>query len=367
MISNCGSDERHKYHGGSAGDQTGTEYRVINWYNRPWNYVLRPKSRTVGNKLAQIARQAAENNNIGYDQYQRLTYFDALSKADWNPSKITTKCETDCTASTAANVIATGYQLGIKPLEEVSPKLYSGNIRRGLMTTGEFETLTASKYLTSDKYLLPGDILLYENHHAAINLSNGSSNDLPSSSSSSSSAKPSISDTAKNVLNGKYGNGQDRIDRLKKLGYTDAEIKEIQAKVNEMLKPASKPTPKPTPTPTPKPSNAIAVDGEWGKGTTRAAQKVFHTYQDGIVSKQIAKYRKYMPNCLTSSWKFLSSGYKGGSDLIRAIQKWCGADVDGLCGQGTIKALQRKLGVSADGIMGKNTVSAFQRYLNKYL
>ena len=119
--------------------------------------------------------------------------------------------------------------------------------------------------------------------------------------------------------------------------------------------------------PTPKPSNAIAVDGEWGRGTTRAAQKVFHTYQDGIVSKQIAKYRKYMPNCLSSSWQFLSSGYKGGSDLIRAIQKWCGADADGLCGQGTIKALQRKLGVGVDGIMGPNTVKAFQRYLNKYL
>lgn len=213
-ISNCGHDERGKYHGGSAGDQTGTEYRVISWYNRPWSHVIRPNSRTVGNKLAQIARQAAENNHIGYDQYQRLTYFDALSKADWNPSKITTNCETDCTASTVANVIATGHQLGIKSLQEVSPSLYSGNIRKGLMATGEFETLTASKYLTSDKYLLPGDILLYENHHAAINLDTGSAVS-GSSSGSTSTSKPSINDTAKNVLNGKYGNGQDRIDRLK--------------------------------------------------------------------------------------------------------------------------------------------------------
>lgn len=129
--------------------------------------------------------------------------------------------------------------------------------------------------------------------------------------------------------------------------------------------PASKPASTPT---TSKPSsNKIAVDGEWGKGTTRAAQKVFGTPVDGIVSRQIAKYRSYMPNCLSSSWDFRSSGYSSGSALIKAIQRWCGASADGLCGPGTIKALQKKLGVKADGYMGPNTVKAFQTYLNKYL
>ena len=114
-------------------------------------------------------------------------------------------------------------------------------------------------------------------------------------------------------------------------------------------------------------SNEITVDGQWGPATTKAAQKVFGTTQDGIVSKQIAKYKSYMPNCLASSWDFRTSGYNGGSQLIKAIQKWCGASADGLCGPGTIKALQAKLGVTADGIMGPNTVKAFQTYLNKYL
>lgn len=129
--------------------------------------------------------------------------------------------------------------------------------------------------------------------------------------------------------------------------------------------PASKPASTPT---TSKPSsNKIAVDGEWGKGTTRAAQKVFGTPVDGIVSRQIAKYRSYMPNCLASSWDFRTSGYSSGSALIKAIQRWVGASADGLCGPGTIKALQKKLGVKADGYMGPNTVKAFQTYLNKYL
>lgn len=117
----------------------------------------------------------------------------------------------------------------------------------------------------------------------------------------------------------------------------------------------------------PSKSNKIDVDGEWGKATTRAAQRVFCTTIDGIVSRQIAKYKKYMPNCLTSSWEFKTSGYHGGSELIKAIQKWCGTSADGLCGPGTIKALQKKLGVSADGYMGPKTVKAFQTYLNKYL
>lgn len=172
-ISNCGHDEHGKYHGGSAGDQTGTEYRVIAWYNRPWNHVIRPKDRAFGIRLALIARQAAENNNIGYDQYQRKTYYNALKAAKWEPLNVKTKCETDCSASTVANVVAAGYQLGIKAVQNLSPDLYTGNIRKALIGTGQFEDLTASKYLTSDQYLLPGDILLYEGHHVAINLSTG--------------------------------------------------------------------------------------------------------------------------------------------------------------------------------------------------
>lgn len=72
----------------------------------------------------------------------------------------------------------------------------------------------------------------------------------------SATVKPSVAETAKNVVSGKYGNGQDRIDKLKALGYSDAEIKEIQEKVNEMVKPSAKPTPKTSPKPTTKPTPA---------------------------------------------------------------------------------------------------------------
>lgn len=310
MIANAGHDERGKYHGGKAGDQTGTEYCVRSWYNRPWSGVLRAKRADVREVIADVGEKGAKNKNVGYDQYQRLTLHNENAKVGWHPERITTPCETDCTAAGMDAAVAAGYRCGVDSLKSIPTNTYSGNIVKNFLATGEFEWLTDSKYRTSDEYLLRGDILVYENHHAAINLDNGSK---ASSGSSSSSSKPTT-------------------------------------------KPASKPK-----------SNKIAVDGEWGQDTTKAAQKVFGTPVDGIVSRQISKYKKYMPNCLSSSWKFLSSGYKGGSQLIKAIQKWAGATQDGLCGPGTIKAIQRKVGVPVDGYMGPDTVKAFQKYLNKYL
>ena len=72
MISNCGHDENNRYSGGKAGDQTGTEWRVINWYNRPWKCVLRHPDAKVRKMIASMAKAAAVNNMVGYCQSHRL-------------------------------------------------------------------------------------------------------------------------------------------------------------------------------------------------------------------------------------------------------------------------------------------------------
>ena len=121
------------------------------------------------------------------------------------------------------------------------------------------------------------------------------------------------------------------------------------------------------PTPKPTPSEKISVDGEWGSGTTKLAQKVFGTERDGIVSNQDTNCRKYCLNCVAyglpyGSWQWNDgSGY---SPLISAIQKKVGARTDGKFGPETIKKLQKFLGVAQDGYCGYNTVSAFQKWLN---
>lgn len=174
MISNCGHDENGKYTGGKAGDQTGDEWAVIKWYNRPWDVVLRYPDINVGKTIAALAKAAAENDKIGYCQGHRGSFWVQLQKAGYDPAKITTACEADCSSGVAAIIKATGHKKGLTSLQNVAAGAYTGNLRAVLKKAG-FEALTDSKYLQSDRYLLPGDVLLYEGHHTAINLDQGSS------------------------------------------------------------------------------------------------------------------------------------------------------------------------------------------------
>lgn len=55
---------------------------------------------------------------------------------------------------------------------QIYEKCYTGNLRAALKAAG-FEVLTENKYLTSDAYLLAGDILLNDGAHTATNLTDG--------------------------------------------------------------------------------------------------------------------------------------------------------------------------------------------------
>lgn len=170
-ISNSGSDENGAYTGGQAGDQNGKEWQIRSWYNRPWTVVLRYPDQAVALKIALLGIDAALNNLIGYDQNQRGTYWTQLQKAGYEPSKITVACEGDCSAGVCANIKAAGFLLGVKALQ-THTGTYTGNMKSALVKAG-FKALSDSKYLTSGDYLLPGDILLNENHHTATNVTIG--------------------------------------------------------------------------------------------------------------------------------------------------------------------------------------------------
>ena len=172
-IANSGHDENGRYSGGKTGDQTGSEWEVRSWYNRPWDCVARFDS-AVGADIAKLAKNAANNDKIGYDQNQRTTFWNQLKKVrDYDPKNITKACEADCSAGVAAIVKAVGYRKGLPKLKAVSVDLYTGNEVSILKAAGA-KILTDSKYRTSDAYLLPGDILINERSHTAINLSTGS-------------------------------------------------------------------------------------------------------------------------------------------------------------------------------------------------
>lgn len=165
-IGHASIDENNSARGGSAGDQTKKEVCTRNWYNRSggWHTVIRPKDATAAEKIAKAMEQACANDNIGYDQNQRTTLYTKAKAANWDISKITEKCECDCSALVAVCVNAAGIS--------VSKDIYTGNQKSALKNTGKFEILTESKYLTKEDYLKRGDIILGSGH-TAITLSNG--------------------------------------------------------------------------------------------------------------------------------------------------------------------------------------------------
>ena len=156
---NAGWDGKAK-----AGDQTGREVCIRDWYNKPWTAVIRPNDAAVAEKIAKAAEQGAANDKIGYDQSQRTTLYTQAKACGWDLSKIKTACETDCSAFVAVCVNAAGIA--------VSKDIYTGNELSALKNTGKSTVYTSSAYVGSSDQLKRGDILVGSGHTAIV-LSNG--------------------------------------------------------------------------------------------------------------------------------------------------------------------------------------------------
>ena len=196
-ISNCGKDEYGGARGGKAGDQTGKEWWIINWYNQSWQCILRHPNKQVREYLAELGIQAAQNDKVGYDQSENRTYWAELQKVGYWPKKITTPCEADCSAGVIANTMAVGYLLNINALKNVNAT-YTGNMRAGFSAAG-FQVLTDRKYLTSSDYLLPGDIILNDSQHTATNLGYGKYTQSQASTAPTSDGKHRVTASMLNV------------------------------------------------------------------------------------------------------------------------------------------------------------------------
>lgn len=112
-------------------------------------------------------------------------------------------------------------------------------------------------------------------------------------------------------------------------------------------------------------SKEIAVDGYWGKELTKRLQQIFGCTVDGIVSNQHSSYKSKNPG-LASGWEWKDNP-KGGSALIKKIQKKVGADVDGYIGTDTIKKIQKWMGCTQDGIFSAKSpcIKKLQKWCNK--
>lgn len=203
----CASiDERGKISGGKAGNQTGRELRIRNYYvhSKGWRVLrcIHPEMRPL---IAAAMKAAVNNRNIGYDQNQRNTLYRQVQNAGFDPAKATTPCETDCSALVRVAVL---YALRSCGNGASIPDFYTANEASILLKTGLFTEMEGTRYTRRSDYLCAGDILVTRTKgHTEVVLNNGSRADTTAG------------------TEHKYALGE----RLLKNGSEGADVKELQS------------------------------------------------------------------------------------------------------------------------------------------
>lgn len=219
---NAGWDNNAK-----AGDQTGKEVCVRSWYSKPWDIMLRYPDKSIAAKAAAAAVKLANSNLVGYDQSERNTLYKALKIYNFDVDAYIEsgwETETDCSAfvyAVFACFIPTMRYDGNAPVTSTMRSLYS---------EWGFVVHTGTGYLSGNN-LINGDILANEISHTAIAISENTENvtptniiDLPTYSKDVDNA---ITTLANDVIDGKWGIGNDRKEML---------YVAIQTRVNELLR-----------------------------------------------------------------------------------------------------------------------------------
>lgn len=109
----------------------------------------------------------------------------------------------------------------------------------------------------------------------------------------------------------------------------------------------------------------LVEDGKLGQNTVRRLQQIFGTPIDGKISNQLSVYKSIcsgiMPDAI--EWEDVK---RGGSALVKAMQRAIEEKEDGYIGPKFIKGWQRKLGTSVDGNLSNPSqcIRALQHWAN---
>lgn len=143
IIGHASIDENGNATGGAVGDQNGREVCTRSYYlhSKGW-YLLRPKSITHANAIAEAMLRACNNNNIGYDQSNRS----GIIKYG---TGTTVKTECDCSSLVR--------QCVIEGTDMDSGNFTTANEAKMLQSMGIFEPTVS---VTSSTVLYNGDILV---------------------------------------------------------------------------------------------------------------------------------------------------------------------------------------------------------------
>lgn len=382
-------DENGNISGGKAGDQTGQEVSTQSYYmhSRGW-YCLRPKSVDVANKIATAMQQACDNNNIGYDQSQRTTVWNAL-KQYGSLKNIAVPCEGDCSLLIRCCVYqATGKDVGN----------FDTSAEAGVLEgSGLFEKRFS---VSSSSQLYNGDVLVTKSKgHTVVVVSgrprNSSNNSTNSNPTGSWKATGTATCTGSDVnyrsgagtnytSYGKLGKGNRfEVDGQKQNGWVHINVNGTIAWISEQyVKYDSGTTQNQTP---PKVNvqsgnqnvrdgqthcnnyvNAkIQVDGIYGAKSKEAGTKCFQQAMNMDYGLKLAIDGKFGTNS-----KNALNGHtvrKGETqELVRALQinlllnNYNPNGVDGIFGSGcesAVRQFQKDHELTVDGIAGYNTIT----------
>ena len=230
--------------GGKPGDQHGDEVSVELYDNYPYDGILRytgKAAESVRNRLMTCAYVTARDDKVGYSQSTRIGFYDYMEAQGWKLCKVKNcvKVNTDCSQFMAVCANVALVRLGLA--SPIPDDCYTGNMREYFEPRG-FKWITKGINLGSGRGLSPGDILLNELNHTSMffgTSKKGKRYNAPT-------AEPQVlallgvkvvtgSDltaVANAVIDGKYGNGDDRIKRLKAAGYDPVKV---QKRVNELM------------------------------------------------------------------------------------------------------------------------------------
>ncbi len=195
-------------------------------------------------KAVQWMENTAKNDIHGYDQKYR-----------WGE-----KGDYDCSAA-----VITAYQTAGVPVK-TNGATYTGNMLKAFKKSG-FVDVTSSINLKTGAGLIRGDVLLSSGHHTAMYCGNGKEVEASINEKGKTvggqpgdqtgkeflirayrnypwtnvlrypeeinTAKKSVDEIAREVLNGEWGNGTERKERLISAGYDYADV---QRKVNELVR-----------------------------------------------------------------------------------------------------------------------------------
>lgn len=202
---------------GSAGDQTGKELNIKDWYNRPWDAVIRCRNSSIAYEAMEIAKKLANSNLVGYNQTDRNNLYKVLKKYNFDIEKYIVSGEkSNCDCS---SFVYACYACVLPELRADANAPTTSNYIDFFDNNG-FYIFQNSIYTTQTNLLLNGDILLSIGKHVVIACNDSSIKEY------SISLENALSVIASEVLKGTFGNGEYRKENI---------YKAVQNKVNKLL------------------------------------------------------------------------------------------------------------------------------------